>query len=203
LNKNEIRSRWEIPDMTKINKILILAVSAIVLVALAGVASAEVTFKVDQIQRNGHYIGTPTLLSGDFHKYGYTYTFVFDGKYTISGYATNTNATPVDVWVDANSYSYGGPGHYQYVPFTIPAAGKNPGRADFSVTITSPDNNFDSWAGQVGVAGHVVNDLSGIDIVDVEDTTQHTIDQGPMSDATAIFSNGKITYKGSPLYSVS
>jgi hypothetical protein len=185
--------------MTKINKILILAVSVIALVALAGVASAAVTYKVESITRNGYYIGVPTLIAGDFNQYGYTYTFVFDGTYTISGYATNDGPVPVDVWVDAFSYSSS---DWNIDKFTVPAADSfKPGKASFSVKIRSPDSNFDSYAGLAGDPGNKIS-YEGVDIVDAVDNQAHTVDQGPMSDATAIFVNGKVTYKGSPLYSV-
>ncbi len=40
------------------------------------------------------------------------------------------------------------------------------------------------------------------DIVDAEDTTVHTIDQGPMPDMVAIFTNGVLSYKGNPIYTI-
>lgn len=190
-------------SMGNINKILILAVLVTVIAALSGVASAApaplpVTFKVDKIERLGHYVGIPVLISGENYQFGYDYVFVFDGKYTIYGHATNNDDAPIQVWVYSHSRSYDGPGSESITWFWVPANGE----ADWSTTIVSPDTDFGIEAGVDGYGGHTHPGYAGVDIVDQEDTTQHTIDQGPMSDATATFVNGVLKFSGNPAYMI-
>ncbi len=182
--------------MVKVNRLIIIAALSIVLLAMAGAASASVTFKVDQIQRNGYYTGVPTLLSGGSEQFGYTYTFVPDGSYTVFG--TVTNDANADVHVGVGIQPLGDLDEYSWLSFYVPANGKS----SWTYKLTAPNTQFQSIVGVWLVSGWPL-DFTGVDVVDGADTTIHTVDEGPMSNATAIFSNGHMTYDGAPIFMVS
>lgn len=71
--------------MVKINILIMVSIALIALVAVSGMASAKLTLTVNSIQANGHYIGVPTIINGETYTYGYNYTFIPDGTYTVSG----------------------------------------------------------------------------------------------------------------------
>ncbi len=183
--------------MAKMNLIFVVAISIVALVALAGMASAY-SVNVDRLQRNGYYVGTPTLISGGTEQYGYTYTFTPDGTYTLFGTATNDGSTPLTVFVDLSD----GMQSVDLKELTVPAAVNNQsGTTTFTLTAKTPWF-FKYWTTPADQDDHITLDvLHHYDIVDQGDSVTHTVDQGPMSNLVAILLNGKFNFGNSTLYS--
>jgi hypothetical protein len=207
--------------MVKLNILLIMAILPIALVVLSGAASASgtatvqsVTFTVDSIHANGHYIGVPALIPNTTEQYGYNYTFVFDGSYTIFGHATNSANTSIQASVDAYEYNHSGgaPLDWEWDSFTIPAATNSPGEVYFSVSVKSLDMDFDS-IGYVGTVDHShpyagphaflfgVGDENSI-ITNEPDTTTHTVAEGPMSNMSIVYTSEEFNSNPGVQYSI-
>ncbi len=198
--------------MVKINHLLIAAIIPIALIVLVGTASAKpipVTVTVDTIQTNGYYLGVPTLVSGETYQYGFVYTFVPDGSYTVLGTITNNDLdSAYDVTVDiSNTGSHALMGESIV---TVPAASTDSNgnfkhsNAMYSITVTANSVN-DIFVGYGSFSGNVelweaAADTSGTSYINEGDTITHTVNEGPMSDMNIIFANGKFDFKGSPLY---
>ncbi len=180
--------------MVKLNKFIILSISALAIIAFAGVASAS-GVNIDKIQANGNYVGNPVLLSGDSQFYGYNYTFVPDGTYTVFGTLTNDGySAPLSMDVTVDSLLAN---DYQDMTVTAPASwGITKGTSQFSITLRAA--SFDDV--YVYVNDDLV-DTSGVDRVNSADNMAHTVDQGPMSNLVAILLNGTFNFGNSPLYS--
>lgn len=177
------------------NRLIIIAVLSIALVAACSVANAAITVRVDKVQVNGNYIGIPELLNSEYPQYGYSYEFTPDGTYTVFGTITNDDAdNDVEVWVGAGTKAMCEVSD----TFTVPADGKK----SFTFTFAAASEDDVTVGYEVGEEKTHFLDLSNVEFVDEEDTTTHTIDYGPMSDTVAIYSNGVLTYSGSPQYSV-
>lgn len=185
--------------MVKVKIILILTIALVALTALSGMASAF-TVNVDHIQRNGYYTGTPVLLKDEIYHYGYNYTFNPDGTYTLFGTITNEDSTPVTVIVQLSD----GGASTDLQLIEVPAAtGSKSGSVALELTTKTPWF-FKYYTSAADQNDHItLNVLHAYDVTDEPDTTIHTLNQGPMSDAVAIFSNGKITYNGQPAYTIS
>ena len=85
-------------------------------------------------------------------------------------------------------------------PLTVPSGTSAP----FSITLSAPsDRNITVFAiaDANGKMYRVNPDISGVDYTNMPETT-HTIDEGPMSDAVAIFTNGVLKFTGNPMYMV-
>ena len=191
--------------MFKMNKILILGILVFALVTLSGAASADsvadghLIWTLDSVTSSGHYYGTPVLLSGDVAKYGYNYTFVPDGMYTVKYHVTNDALVPIDGYTYVFS-PLAAPNSIQQ-DFTIPAGGS----ANFSLTLPAPDSEHiacevSNFYDEIGTYLFYYGDP--LDIVNQGDSTEHTVDEGPMSNAIVTYLNGKPTYTGSPLYAI-
>jgi hypothetical protein len=177
--------------MVKINKFVMVAVLSLVLVAICGVASAA-TVKVDKVQVNGNYVGVPTLLDNVPGYYGYTYTLVPDGTYTVFGTITNDDKiNDTFVWIGAGTKAFCEVAD----SFIIPAGGKK----TFEFTFGAANDSDVTVGYSNGYSPIIYYDLSGIDFVDAPQSP-HTVDQGPMSNAVAIYANGKLTYSGQPQF---
>ncbi len=182
--------------MMNFNRLAIVAILAVALVAICSVANAApvsstATVTVDKVHINGHYVGVPTLLGNVPGYYGYTYTLVPDGTYTVFGHIKNDDPNnTTSAWVGAGTKAHEEVSQWFSIPkggkvsfqFTCAAASKD----DFTVGYDNPGFHF--------------YDLSGVDFVDTPDSTTHTVNQGPMSDAVAIYANGKLTYNGQPQF---
>lgn len=182
--------------MGKMNKLLILSISILVLIALAGTASAAVTFKVDKIETIGVYHGIPTLISGDNHQYGYDYEFIPE-RCIVYGSVTNDGADQVHVGVDIGFI----PDVY-YKDFDVPAAnGDNPGVATFAITMPKAlGSDIKVWVSNWDEGPTFVPfDLSGVEYVETEEQS-HTVDQGPMSDTVTIYTGAAFNFDNSTLY---
>ncbi len=181
--------------MVKANRLIIIAALSIALLAMAGVASAAITVTVNTVQSNGYYLGYPTLISSESSIFGYNYTFIPDGTYTVWGTVANDGAAPVSVWVGAgtkaNSETSG--------MYDVPASGSS----SFSYTFRAASESDVTVGYQYGIYGVMFVPLDHADWVNAADAMTHTVDQGPMSNATAIFSNGHMTYDGAPIFMVS
>lgn len=186
-----------------------MAMLSLVLLMSSSTACARVTVTVDKVQRNGHYIGVPTLIPGEYPRYGYNYSFVSDGTYTVFGSIASddaNNSTPV--WLLASKYMK--KGHMEMITLvksgwvTVPANG----RSDFSLTWATK-NESDNALCYNYPALNTTHTVKVIPIyldpsifVDGPDTMTHTVDLGPMSDAVAVYANGKLAYKGAPIYTI-
>jgi hypothetical protein len=160
------------------------------------------------------------LLSGDTKQYGYSYDFSPDGNFTVFGTITNAdNASDYDVAVwFYGSMADGTVFLASHTTVNVPAAtdmfyavgsdGKGrqygwtrPGTATFSLTVQSFSDRLWVYWGRQNEDEKLRNiDISGIEIVDQDDLTGHTVDQGPMSDTVALYSNGKYNFGNWSLY---
>lgn len=181
--------------MVKINILLMVAIALIAFVAVAGVASAKVTVTVNTIQANGNYIGVQTQVPGELYHWGYNYTFVPDGTYTVTGTMSNDQNTPVVVDLEAGTELKQEYGEY----FTVPAANDDHGVISFSFTI--PAAGFDDvvvvWYSSA--EGDHDMDLSDVDKINAPEPT-HTVNEGSMSDMVVIFNNGLLNSNTSIVY---
>jgi hypothetical protein len=188
--------------MLRINRLVIVVILAIGLMATAGFASATITFKVDKVQTNGIYHGVPKLISGEDSRYGYEYTLLPDGTYTVTGTVTNNGVNKTWVGVDVG-FKYNTVGKAVWKDFYVPAAsGGKPGTASFS--FTWPANSSDEvlvWVTNWD-EGPIFEpyDLSNVDYVDAPEYA-HTVDLGPMSDMVTVYSNETFMFGNSTLYS--
>ena len=182
---------------------------SIVLSTVGGIAYAKVTVTVDHVQRNGNYIGVPTLIPGEYPRCGYNYSFVPDGTYTVFGSITSddaNNSTPV--WLLATKYRMnGGTKLITLIKsgwVTVPANGKS----DFSLTWATKNESDNALCYNYPALNttHTVTvipiNLDPSIFVDQPDQITHTLDQGPMSDGVAIFSNGKWNFTCLPIYTI-
>jgi hypothetical protein len=168
-------------------------------VAVAGVASAEVTYTIDNIQANGDYIGTPKINSTNYPQCDYEYIFYPDGTYTIFGTITNDGDTSSELYVDFYSEAHWAEYGWDRQIFNLPANSK------IDYTMTAKAESVDDLAiwffnNERSVDDNVV-DLSGVDFSNVPDLKQHTIDQGPMSDLVVVLANGVFDFGSSITYS--
>jgi hypothetical protein len=194
--------------MANMNRLAIMAVLGVSLIALCGVASAftvtlPVTVTVDTIQINGHYDGSMALLGNVPGYYGYTYNlFIPDGTYTVKGTVKNDDEdNAVDAWVGvvdkSGLLSLGMAKPVVDAEQTLHL--KMGGEGTFELSLAA--ESIDGITVYYGVGNFYKEaDTSGADIVNQEDLKKHTIDQGPMSNAVAIYSNGKLTYNGLPQF---
>jgi hypothetical protein len=167
--------------MVNFNRLAIMAVMAVSLVALCGAASADtapdITVSIDHVQINGHYDGSMTLLNNVPGYYGYEYDmFVPDGTYTVFGTITNNEDEAYDIWVGdtANRYTL-----------------KKNSELDVQYTYAAATPYITVNGGLVGSKKtHSFTIPADCDVVNEDDTTVHTWDQGPMSNMAVIFSNG-------------
>jgi len=178
--------------LVKINKLLTVAIIAVAFIAMAGAANAKFAadVKIDKVQVNGEYRGIPTLLSSEGPIYGFEYTLVPDGTYTVFGTITNLMDKPLTVTVGGGTDSR----MTASKTIAVPAYGT----ASFTLTF---------WAGPredivIRTSEKKEVDLRGVEFVNMPDNTVHTINMGPMSDAVAIFTNGVLNYNGQPAFSV-
>ncbi len=156
-------------------------------------------FFFDSIQRNGYYTGIPTLMAGGNYQYGYEYIHPGWHVYHIRPHDQR--------WSDGSNrcicrgYSSDHSGYWTI--FTIPAeTNGQAGSADFSFVV-KPKVDLSEFTFYGGYDDTWLTEMSyGGSIVDIPDTTMHTINRGPMSNAVAIFSNGKLTYNGLQQYTV-
>ncbi len=182
--------------MGKMNKLLIISMSILVLAALAGTASAAVTFKVDKIETIGVYHGIPTLLSGDNYQYGYDYVLIPD-YCTVYGKVYNYGTSQANVGVDIGFV----PDVY-YKDFSVPAAtGTTPGVATFAITMPKANgNDIKVWVTDwINGPTFAPFNLSGVEYVESEEPN-HTVDQGPMSDTVTIYTGSSFNFSNSTLY---
>lgn len=176
--------------MVNLNKLLIVAMTAIALVAIAGMANAA-TVTADKVQINGAYISFPKTVISEFGIQGFEYTLVPDGTFTVIGTITNDDDTQASVRVS------GGPSHLDDHVVTVPASSSS----SFSVTFPAA-SHAEVCAFYWNVEGWTPIGLTGVEFVDMPDNTEHTVNQGPMSDAVAIFTNGVMYYSGKPAFMV-
>lgn len=179
--------------MVKANRLIMVAILSLVMVATAGMASAAITVAVDTVQSNGHYVGSQTVVSSESGIYGYTYTFVPDGTYTVWGTVTNDGASTVPVWVGAGCKDHSEESDLYYVPAN--------GSSSFTYTFAAASDSDVTVGYQTGTYGLVYVDLSKADWTNSPDTMTHTVDQGPMSNMVANFMNGVFDFGNSTLYS--
>jgi hypothetical protein len=185
------------------NKIVILGILAIALIAFTAAASAssatigDVTLTLDSFTRNGNYMGLPVLEGGDMSRYGYEYTFVPDGTYTLTCHATNDGTAPT---IAAVEFYSGNPAYNTWIwGATVPAGGR------FDYTMTMPNTGDMEFRCRLSVGGnteYLFDYGDDLDITEPEDMTRHTIDQGSMSDGVAVYKDGKLAYTGLPQYSI-
>jgi hypothetical protein len=185
--------------MVKTQKLLIVAILAIAFIAMAGMANArpaDISVKLDKIQVNGAYIGLPTLLSSEAPIYGFQYTLVPDGTYTVFGTITNYENESIDVTVTGGMRPLSlGAWHGTTTQVVhVPASGT----AGFTLTFWAPSRDDI----RVDCIGYGRISTAGVEFVDMPDNTEHTVNQGPMSDAVAIFTNGVMNYNGKPAFMV-
>ena len=189
-------------------KILITVILTVALVAVAAAAASaltvpdKVTVKADYVITDGHYVGTTVLMPGEIYHYGYNYTeFVPDGAYSVTGTIKNDGDDPVSVYVVVGQVgpvadgTYLVPAHGQvgfnlYMP--APYMGKPQG---FPYDPTKIIGFWDT----ANDGGPI--DWSSRDYKNADDTMSHTIDEGPMSNAVAIYQNGK-PINGGVMYSL-
>jgi hypothetical protein len=215
--------------MVKMNRFLMVSIIAIVLIALAGSAYAlpiigdnplpGLTVTANTVQTNGNYIGIQTLInSKTYDIYGYNYTFVPDGSYTVTGTITNDLNTSQDVEILLiNKSAFSGEIFNPIVSYVnVSAAGSNPGTASFSMTLPSGFVNSTSDIGgyyvvEIGGPGYILTvaivrpiysgivDFSNANYINTPEWI-HTVNEGPMSNMTLNYSNGAFNFGNSPLY---
>ena len=220
--------------MVKMNRLLMVAIIAIALVALTGLASAKpvpvggplpgLTVTADTVQTNGRYIGTPVLLQDEIYHWGYNYTLVPDGSYTVFGTITNelNYSMVVHIVIGGKSYFESDSVHDMGMPpaisidVNVPAAGSKPATVGYSVTLpagyvsSSNDISGEYFTNgnanllSVTSSGYRYNgpvDFSNVDYVDAPQQA-HTLNYGPMSDMVVIFNNGVLKTNATVMYSL-
>ncbi len=178
------------------NKILMILVFALALGAIAGMANASpipVSCVITSINQNGNYIGEPVLSNDAPGLYSYNYVFSPDGTYTI--YGTLTNMDPKNDYTVFVSYALNGGSGWILVPANS--------KVDFS--FTDPADSYNSvlgglWWEVMDTTFSASADTSHVDLTQAA-YVSHTVDEGPMSDLSILFTSGKFDFKNSPLYS--
>lgn len=187
---------------------IILIALIVAFIAMAGTANAlrNVSVSIDKVQANGHYLGVPTIMRANYTAYGYIYTFfVPDGTYTVFGTITSHLSTPVQVRVGGGAN--GSLIDVKVIDVPAKAAGEDYVCVGYTLDFfAGPKENVSTgyWV-IVGVdnGNWTIIDLDSGDFVNATDDKPHTFDQGPMSDATAVYVNNALNYNGTLQFRVS
>lgn len=218
--------------MVLMNKLLMVMVFSVAVIALTGAASAAgiglptvtpmpgLTVTADTVQTNGHYIGVPKLISGETYTYGYNYTLVPDGTYTVTGTVKNNNDKDVIVEVILfnktllGEDSMAAASSIPWAIFNVSAKSK----ASYSITLdqhflpfqvnSSHDigglyesaylADFDAEEPEL-YFGYV--DFGNANYVDAPQSS-HTWDEGPMSGMSVLLNNGALKSNATVIYSI-